>query len=31
MKSLPRKGLPGVTYYVDGVGYKFILGSWWAA
>ena len=30
MKKLPKTGSVGVTYYIDGVGYKFINGSWWA-
>ena len=30
MKSLPKTGLAGVTYYVDGKGYQYIMESWWA-
>jgi len=31
MKKLPKEGAPGVTYYINGVGYKFVNGSWWLA
>ena len=29
MKKLPKKGLAGVTYYLNGKAYRFINGAWW--